>query len=295
MASNGRNFSLLPTLLLSLVIGVIVGVLLLLLFGRHVGNTDTVSAVNSGLPGTNVVSRAPTATTAPNTAQTQNSQAQGTQTQGSQAQGNQAQNNQTQNSQAQNNQAQGNTNAGLPTANGGANGMASGTNAQAGGQTSAASGVPNSAPSASSTVSTGSVNDTATSQSGTGIESEKSAVPLSATVVGDQFTGTGEQIYVQACQSCHQAGGVGAKGAGIYPALANNPRLKVAAYPETMVLFGNGGMPGFGHYMNDEQVAAVVNYVRTELNKNTDKVTPQDIKNLRPTKPDYMIFGEAAG
>lgn len=207
MASPQKNFSVVPTLLLSLVIGAVLGVLLLLLFGRHVGNQDTVSAVNSGIPGTTVI----------------------------------------------------NKDAGQ--AQSGTSGPAAET--------------------------------TATSQSGTAAQPD--ATPLSQTITDNHFTGTGKEIYEQACQSCHQAGGVGAKGAGIYPPLANNPKLSTAAYPETMVLFGNGGMPGFGHYMDDQQVAEVVNYIRTELNKYPDKVTPEDIKKLRPTTPDYTIFGEAAG
>lgn len=121
------------------------------------------------------------------------------------------------------------------------------------------------------------------------------AKALEQTVVDTDFKGTGAEIYVQACQSCHMPGGAGAKGAGIYPALANNPKLKTAQYPISLVLFGNGGMPAFGHYMNDQQISDVVNYIRSELNQNTDKVTPDDIKKMRPSDPHYMIFGEAAG
>ncbi len=118
---------------------------------------------------------------------------------------------------------------------------------------------------------------------------------LEQTVSDTAFRGTGQEIYVQACQSCHMPGGKGAVGAGVYPPLAGNPKLKIAQYPINMVLFGNGGMPSFGHYMSDEQISEVVNYVRTELNNNTDKVTPADIKKARPADPHYMVFGEAAG
>lgn len=137
--------------------------------------------------------------------------------------------------------------------------------------------------------------DTSTSQSGTNADSQSEGVRLSQTVDGTKFSGNGQELYVQACQACHQEGGAGARGAGIYPALANNPKLSTAAYPLSMVMFGNGGMPGFGHYLTDQQITDVVNYIRSDLNKNTDKVTPEDVKKLRPSKPDYMIFGEAAG
>ena len=113
------------------------------------------------------------------------------------------------------------------------------------------------------------------------------------------FTGqTGAELYSEVCQSCHMPGGKGAKGGGgvyNYPALAGNPKLASAAYVQSLVLNGNGGMPGFAHYLSDEQVAKIVNYVRTELNDNTDEVKPSDIAPLRPPAEQQMTFGEAAG
>ncbi|GAA5511338.1 cytochrome c6 [Deinococcus carri] len=110
------------------------------------------------------------------------------------------------------------------------------------------------------------------------------------------FTGAnGEALYTQACQSCHMPGGRGAQGAGRYPALANNPRVASAPYVMTMILNGHGGMPGFGHYLSDQQIAEIVNYVRGELNKQQGTATPGDVKQLRPQNPDYTIFGESAG
>lgn len=124
------------------------------------------------------------------------------------------------------------------------------------------------------------------------------SMPLEQTIDDKAFKGTGAQIYVQACQSCHMPGGKGATGGGgmwNYPALANNPKLKTAQYPITILLYGNGGMPSFGHYMSDEQISEVVNYIRSDLNKNTDKVTPADVKKMRQPGQHYMIYGEAAG
>lgn len=110
------------------------------------------------------------------------------------------------------------------------------------------------------------------------------------------FTGAnGEALYTQACQSCHMPGGRGAQGAGRYPALANNPRVASAPYVMTMILNGHGGMPGFGHYLSDQQIAEIVNYVRGELNEQQGTATPGDVKQLRPQNPDYTIFGESAG
>jgi mono/diheme cytochrome c family protein len=94
---------------------------------------------------------------------------------------------------------------------------------------------------------------------------------------------TGEGLYVDVCQGCHMPGGVGAVGAGAYPALAGNPKLASAGYPLTLVINGRNGMPPFGDLLTDQQVAAVVNYVRTHFgNQFADDVTAADAKAARP-------------
>jgi mono/diheme cytochrome c family protein len=96
------------------------------------------------------------------------------------------------------------------------------------------------------------------------------------------MTQTGEAIYADVCQGCHMAGGEGATGAGSYPALARNRKLASAAYPLFLVINGRKGMPPFGSQLNDQQVAAVVNYVRTHFgNDYRDEVTPADAGTAR--------------
>jgi mono/diheme cytochrome c family protein len=93
---------------------------------------------------------------------------------------------------------------------------------------------------------------------------------------------TGEALYKDVCQSCHMPDGKGAKGAGVYPALAGNKKLASKAYPTIVVLRGQKAMPAFGPSFTDEQVAAVVNYVRTHFdNTFKDETTPEDVKKLR--------------
>ena len=100
---------------------------------------------------------------------------------------------------------------------------------------------------------------------------------------------TGQEIYDQVCISCHMAGGKGAEGAGKYPARANNPKLAAAGYPIFMVMVGNKGMPGLGGVLNDEQIAEVVNYIRTHFGDNyTDKVTAKDVAAQRPKDHQYF-------
>jgi cytochrome c5 len=92
----------------------------------------------------------------------------------------------------------------------------------------------------------------------------------------------GEAIYKGVCQGCHMPDAKGAVGAGAYPALAKNENLETAAYPISMVLKGQKAMPGLGMQLDDQQIADVVNYVRTHFgNKYRDKVKPADVKALR--------------
>jgi cytochrome c5 len=92
----------------------------------------------------------------------------------------------------------------------------------------------------------------------------------------------GEAIYKGVCQGCHMPDAKGAVGAGAYPALAKNENLETAAYPVSIVLKGQKAMPFFGMQLNDQQIADVVNYVRTHFgNKYKDKVKPEDVKALR--------------
>lgn len=74
----------------------------------------------------------------------------------------------------------------------------------------------------------------------------------------------------------------GATGAGFYPALAGNKRLKAGSYPVYVLMNGMNGMPPLGQDMTDEQVADVVNYVRTHFgNQYRDAVRPADVSALR--------------
>jgi mono/diheme cytochrome c family protein len=92
----------------------------------------------------------------------------------------------------------------------------------------------------------------------------------------------GEAIYRAICQGCHMPDGQGAIGAGAYPALAANRNLEASAYPIAFVLKGRKAMLPFGRMLDDEQVAAVVNYVRTHFgNKYTDVVSGADVRSMR--------------
>jgi mono/diheme cytochrome c family protein len=93
---------------------------------------------------------------------------------------------------------------------------------------------------------------------------------------------TGEALFANACQACHMSNALGAVGAGHYPALAKNAKLATSGYVLNVVLHGYKAMPALGELMTDEQVAAVVNYVRSHFgNSYTDQVAPADVKDVR--------------
>ena len=100
---------------------------------------------------------------------------------------------------------------------------------------------------------------------------------------GYRFRETGgEELFVNACQGCHMADGKGAAGAGIYSSLAGNSHLEAAFYPVEIVVHGQRGMPALGAMMSDDQVAAVVNYLRSHFgNSYRDAVTAEDVRTVR--------------
>ena len=93
---------------------------------------------------------------------------------------------------------------------------------------------------------------------------------------------SGEDLFANVCRGCHMSDGKGATGAGTYPSLAGNSNLEASGYPVGIVVNGQRGMPAFGEAMSDDQVAAVVNYVRTHFgNGYRDTVTAEDVRAVR--------------
>jgi mono/diheme cytochrome c family protein len=114
------------------------------------------------------------------------------------------------------------------------------------------------------------------------VAAENAAKP--SVSAGFRFTETtGGDLYASACQGCHMPTGSGAVGAGSYPALAKDGKLEAKGYPVTVVVRGQRAMPPIGALMSDDQVAAVVNYVRTHFgNQYEDAVTVEEVKAVRP-------------
>jgi mono/diheme cytochrome c family protein len=101
---------------------------------------------------------------------------------------------------------------------------------------------------------------------------------------GYKFTQmAGRDLFANICQGCHMPDGEGASGAGTYPSIVRNKNLEASGYPVHVVVNGQRAMPPFGAMLSDDQVAAVVNYLRTNFgNDYRDAVTAADVKVVRP-------------
>lgn len=97
----------------------------------------------------------------------------------------------------------------------------------------------------------------------------------------------GEAVYDVVCSGCHMPDGEGAVGAGNYPALADNALLAAPAYPIYRVVQGQGAMPPLGGLLDDQQIADVVNYIRSHfgndfVSEENGEATPEQVAETRP-------------
>jgi mono/diheme cytochrome c family protein len=109
-------------------------------------------------------------------------------------------------------------------------------------------------------------------------------------------TTSGAGIYQQICQGCHMPDGSGAIGAGRYPALAGDGSLASTQFMALTLLEGRRNMPAFGGdgnmglffsvpTLSDDQIAAVINYVRSSFgNHFKGRITAAEVSALR--RPD---------
>lgn len=96
----------------------------------------------------------------------------------------------------------------------------------------------------------------------------------------------GEAVYNAVCAGCHMPEGGGAVGAGAYPALAENDLLADPSYPIYLVVAGQKAMPPFGNLLDDQQIADVVNYIRSHFGnafiEEYGEATAAQVKETRP-------------
>jgi mono/diheme cytochrome c family protein len=102
----------------------------------------------------------------------------------------------------------------------------------------------------------------------------------------------GQAVYIDKCSACHTRAGTGV--ANIFPRLANNPIVQQDD-PTSLVrviLTGSRGavtqaaptgpaMPSLGYRLNDDQVAAVLTYVRNSWGNAASPVGASEVQKLR--------------
>lgn len=92
----------------------------------------------------------------------------------------------------------------------------------------------------------------------------------------------GKALFLKNCAACHQASGRGIPGA--FPALAGNALVQGdAAEVATVLLKGRGGMPDFSASLGDQDIALVLNYVRSSWSNQGAPIAGTDIAALRDT------------
>jgi mono/diheme cytochrome c family protein len=107
----------------------------------------------------------------------------------------------------------------------------------------------------------------------------------------------GKDIYDRQCASCHGPAGKGKPPQ--YPPLAGNPSIQMssAVNPIRMVLNGGYppgtdgnpmpyGMPPFAQALTDDQVAAVVSYIRSSWGNHGEPVSARQANELRAAPLD---------
>ncbi|EDY83184.1 Cytochrome c subfamily, putative [Verrucomicrobiia bacterium DG1235] len=106
----------------------------------------------------------------------------------------------------------------------------------------------------------------------------------------------GERVYKSICLACHQGNGLGLPRA--FPPLADSEWvLGPSETPVRIVLHGlsgpisvkgqsyNGVMPGFGAQLSDDEIAAVVTYVRSAWGNEAQSVSPALVAAERAANP----------
>jgi mono/diheme cytochrome c family protein len=110
--------------------------------------------------------------------------------------------------------------------------------------------------------------------------------------VSAKLLATGQSVYESRCAGCHRSDGKGMPPA--YPPLAGNPSIEMesSVNPLRMVLNGGYppqtsedprpyGMPPFAQVLSDEDVAAVVTYIRVSWGNHGSLVTRREANAMR--------------
>ena len=118
------------------------------------------------------------------------------------------------------------------------------------------------------------------------------STPTPADPPGQSTTKAGAQIYADECSACHGADGKGETG--LFPALSGSPSVQQTDPTSVLHVVLRGAlsvgtkpaptapaMPQFGWILNDDQIAAVVTYIRNAWGNSASAITASDVKKTR--------------
>lgn len=118
-----------------------------------------------------------------------------------------------------------------------------------------------------------------------------------ARLVNPSVLELGRKVYAVQCAVCHGDEGKGQPPA--YPPLAGNPSITMATPVNSIRMVLNGGyapgtrknprphgMPPFSHLLNDDEVSAVVTYIRVAWQNNGTPVSAAQANDMRKLVPE---------
>ncbi len=118
------------------------------------------------------------------------------------------------------------------------------------------------------------------------------AATASAAAANPASASDGAVVYVTNCSSCHQADGKGVPGA--FPPLAANPIVTGNAVAVIAIVKGgldgkvsvngrvySGIMPAWGGLLGDDQIAAVVTYIRSSWRNRAAGVSAAQVAGVK--------------
>jgi mono/diheme cytochrome c family protein len=129
----------------------------------------------------------------------------------------------------------------------------------------------------------------------------KESAPLLKSGPSDEQTAAlmqrGANVYKDQCETCHQPKGEGVPR--VYPPLANNPAITMRNPVNAVRIVLNGGfppstegnprpygMPPFHQDLGNEDVAAVVTYIRRSSGNNSEPTTAAEVARSRGVPGD---------
>ena len=102
----------------------------------------------------------------------------------------------------------------------------------------------------------------------------------------------GKALFMKNCAACHQASGKGIPGA--FPELAGNKFVQgKGADVATVLLKGRGGMPDFSDSLSDQEIAAILSFVRSNWGNQATPLSEPEVLALRDVlQVDHFSNGQ---